>query len=294
MKNLFYLAILIGGVFYFNSCVEEDPSQAINVENAFPKKAVIEGYAYLNVNKSSTEIVKYAPENTLLSFAIAYNNLGNFGSSGNYLRTTTVDANGYYSIELPTRNDGTPVTVQITGEQIQLTVTTEDGKSKKQIYEILPITQAIVSNFTYLKKLEYTEKEVFQESETWGKGIYRVAFEYYTGKDTTYVPKDTEVRITISKDQFVPKRTNDLVLIKKVGANGLLEFETEAPSLLNGGLTFSLESAFIAKYLTRIQDEEEIYNDYIFNISNWGVIYSGKTIERETIMANRGTQLTNN
>jgi hypothetical protein len=272
-------------VCVFISCGEEDPAEGISVEGTFTSKATIEGYAYLSTNKSSTEVVEYAPEGTLLSFTIAYSDLGVQVSNGKYVKTTTVDANGYYSIELPARADGASVSVNISGAQVLLTITTDEGNSKEQVFEITSgTTQTIAKDLTYLKKLEYKEIEVLQESENWEEGTYQVTLKYYNGKEEIFVPKDTEVKITISKDYFVPKRANDLILVKKVGDNGLLEIKSGAPSLLSGGLPFSLKSVFIADYITDVVKNIAVAYSYELSSSATGAIYGGETIFGGTIL----------
>jgi hypothetical protein len=301
MKRLFYLVSLVATVCFFNSCAEEDPAQGISVNGTFTDKATIEGYVYLNTNISSSEAIKYAPAGTLLSFSIAYADLGVLGSPGNYLKTTTVDANGHYSVELPAKADGTSVTVKISGAQILKEITTDDGKSKDQVFEITQTVQDVEKGFTYQKKLEYREGSVLQVSETWEEGIYRVKLEYSDGIKKSPLPRDTEVKVTVSQNEFVPARTNDLVFIKKVGSNGLLEIVLPAPTLLNGGLTFSWESVFVAEAHTKYELDNEgnkvsIFDDYVFSIApqQQPVIYAGETVEGGTVEANRGRQLTFN
>ncbi|MDR1436782.1 MAG: hypothetical protein LBI65_01555 [Candidatus Symbiothrix sp.] len=281
MKNLFYYAILIAAVCFFGNCSEEDPAQGINVDGIFTNKATIEGDVYLNVNRSSTEVVEYVPEGTLLSFAVDYSSLGVQGSQGRYVKTAPVEADGHYSVELPTRADGTSVPVSITGEQIRLTITTGDGKSKDQIFEIIPAIQSITSNLTYLKKLEYTERETLKESETWTDGIYRVTLKYYNGKEEKSVPENTEVKITVSGDRFVPKRANDLILVEKVRANGLLEIKIPAPSLLNGGLPFRIESAFIGEQVRNVVLNTTV--SHVYKLTAAGIIFGGETISGNTL-----------
>ncbi|MDR1372247.1 MAG: hypothetical protein LBJ17_03855 [Dysgonamonadaceae bacterium] len=301
MRKKIYLATaVVAAVCVFNGCMGEDPATGISVEETFTQKATVEGYVYLNTNKSSTEAVKFAPAGTLLSFTIAYQDLGVWESDGKYVKTASVDANGHYSVELPTRADGASVTTTIDGEQILLTVTTDDGKSREQVFRISPETQDISSNFTYLKKLDYTEGAVIQESQAWQEGIYTVKLEYSDGKRKLSVPRDTEVKVTVDKNRFIPARTNDLVFVKKVGANGLLEIKLPAPTLItnDGGLAFTWKSVFVAEGFTKsiIEDGKivEIYDEYIFTAvpPNYPVIYGGNTVDGGAVNAVRGTQLT--
>jgi hypothetical protein len=299
MKKLFYPAIfLIATVFFFNGCADEDPAQGVSVDT-FPR-ATIEGYAYLNINQSSTAVVKYAPEGTLLSFTIPYSGLGISGSSGNYVKTTPVKADGSYAVELPARADGTPVSVSISGAEILLKITTDDGKSVDQVFEVTSATQSIVAGFTYQKKLEYIKKEALQESETWKEATYQVKLEYYDGITKRIVPRDTEVKITVSKSEFVPERINDWIFFEKVGSNGSLEIKTGAPSLLDGGLSFTWELAFTAEAITRYDTDTNtgnsiaIYDDYVFTASRQSTIYGEKLVDAGTVSATRGAKLTNN
>ncbi|MDR2086661.1 MAG: hypothetical protein LBP72_05740 [Dysgonamonadaceae bacterium] len=298
MKKLFYPAILlIATVFFFNGCADEDPAQGVSVDT-FPR-ATIEGYAYLNINQSSTAVVKYAPEGTLLSFTIPYSGLGISGSSGNYVKTTPVKADGSYAVELPARADGTPVTVSISGAEILLKITTDDGKSVDQIFKVNPVEEPIVAGFTYRKKLEYSQKEAFQVSATWEEAIYEVELEYSDGKTNLPVPKDTEVKITVSGNSFVPTRANDWVFFKKVGFNGSLEIKMDAPSLFDGGLAFTWELAFRAEATEFIYDyvtgtEKPVSNDYKFYIKQTSTIYGGESVDAGTVSATRGAKLTNN
>jgi hypothetical protein len=300
MKKLFYPAIfLIATVCFFNSCAEEDPAQGVSIEGTFTSQATIEGYAYLSTNKSSSEAIKYAPEGTVLSFTISYSDLGISGSSGNYVKTTSVKADGSYSVELPARADGNQVAVSISGAEILLKITTDDGKSTDQVFKVDPTSQSIVAGFTYLKKLEYIEKEALQESETWKEATYQVKLEYNDGK-TKRVVKDTEVKITVPKTEFVPERINDWVFFEKVGSNGSLEIKIGAPSLLDGGLSFTWELAFSAEAFTRYDtdpntgDQIQIYDNYVFTASRQATIYGEKLVDAGTVSATRGAKLTNN
>ncbi|MDR0413675.1 MAG: hypothetical protein LBH61_07745 [Dysgonamonadaceae bacterium] len=301
MKRFFYLVTLITSVCFFYSCAEEDPALGVSVDETFTNKATIEGYAYLSTNKSSTEAVKYAPEGTLLSFTINYggnNGLGVPASNGRYVKTTTVGANGRYAIELPARADGAAVTVEISGAQVLLTVTTDDGKSKDQVFGLVPSSQDIISDFTYLKKLEYREESVLQSSETWKDGTYQVKLEYYDGTRYLPVPRDTEVKVTVAGNQFIPVRTNDWVFIKKIGSNGLLELKLAAPALSNGGLAFTWDLVFVAEAITREEYDESrnqwvsIYNDYVFRVQKMALVYGGRTVEGEDLIIMRSEQLT--
>jgi hypothetical protein len=292
MKKLFYSAILFATVFTLNSCGEEDPAQAISVDETFTNRATIEGYVYLNTNKSSTETVTYAPEGTILSFVIAYEDLGVVDSDGNYVKTTTVSAEGTYSIDLPAKADGTPVPVNIQGAQVHFTVTSDDGKEKEQLFETLPATQYIIGGLVYQKKIEYTESDALRETENWTEGTYKATLKYYDGKEEKFVPVDTDVKITITKDQFVPERTNDLIFIAKTGANGSLEIKQPAPSLLNGGLDLTLESAFIAEYVTDVVTNTA--SSYKYSLTASATIYGGETVNKGTIPYQRGDKVSAN
>jgi hypothetical protein len=299
MKRLFYLVTLVTAVLFINGCAEEDPAEAVSVDGVFTNKATVEGYVYLNTNKSSTEAVKFAPDSTLLYFSIPYSDLGVSGN-GNYVKTTTVDANGHYSIELPAKANGSSVTVSISGAQILLTVTTDDGKSRDQIFKVSTTLLSIRKGLTYIQKLEYEEGDILQESETWTEGTYRVKLEYSFNSTTNLpVPSGTEVKVTVPGSAFVPERIDDWVFIKKVGDDGLLEIKLKAPSLLDGGLTFGWTSAFVADVAsdTRVDSNgNPIKNKYKFDIQQDNVtIYGGITVEARTLsVEHNNNQLTFN
>ncbi len=126
------------------------------------------------------------------------------------------------------------------------------------------------------------------ESASWEEGTYNVSLKYNNGKEDVAVPAGTEVKVKIDKDDFIPARTNDLVFIQTVGSNGVLSLTLPAPSLLNGGLTFTMESAFIADYIT-VTSGVESTSKYTFEISDEaGTIYGGQTIQAAQIIFTQG------
>ena len=283
-------AVAVACVFAFSSCAPEDPAQAINVDEVFSSKATIEGYAYMNVNTSSSEATQFVPKGTKLTFSIKNSDLmDNASMKGSYVVMAEVDSVGYYKAVLPAKEDGTSVDVAIQGQSVFFKVKMNDGSEKQLLYKAddnagAGITQAIVKDLTYQKKITYILDDTFTESEVWEEGVFKAELTYYNGKQSVAVPEGTEVKIIIKGDKFVPERDNDLILVEKVGANGMLEVKMAAPSLLanSAGLSFELSSAFIADYIN-VESGNEVKSSYLYKLvdnlgaNQTGTVYGGQT-----------------
>ncbi|KAA6328132.1 hypothetical protein EZS27_022946 [termite gut metagenome] len=273
MKKIFYLPTLVAILFSFSNCGNEDPAEMINIDKMFTTKASIEGYAYLNVSKSSTEVLQYAPEGTVLSFTISNESLLGNGFQGNYVATATVEGNGRYSVSLPTRTDGISVPVSINGSQLYFTITQGDGSEEDVLFEVTSTSQIIETGFTYQKNVKYEKKEVLSSKQI--EGVYKATLKYHNGVELLNVPAKTKVEITILKNDL---SATDIFFIKEVGNNGALEFKYSAPSVLTGGVAFSLNSVFVGNKITNATDMKISVAYYTLSLND--KIYGGITIDK--------------
>ncbi len=136
MKRLLYLATAVA--FLFTSCTKDDPATGVNIDEAFTSMATIKGYAYVNVNSSSTTVEQVVPAGTKLVFTIENEQYG-LGTAerpakGSYVKTTEVGENGAFEIELPAREDGEAVTVNITGDPIVIDIDMDGVVKKTSFY----------------------------------------------------------------------------------------------------------------------------------------------------------------
>ncbi|MDL2331356.1 hypothetical protein LJC62_05060, partial [Odoribacter sp. OttesenSCG-928-A06] len=178
------------------------------------------------------------------------NNQYGLSGIGNYVKKAKVEENGYYEVTLPAREDGAPVLVNIEGNPVVVKVDM-DGLEEERIFTIENGTQvSIMKGLSYQKKITYEYDESLQEMASWTEGTFKVRMVYHNGKEEVAVPEGTEIKVIIDGDQFIPERENELVMIEKVGADGVLEIKMQAPSLLYGGIGFEIESRFIADRIT--------------------------------------------
>ncbi|MDR3093546.1 MAG: hypothetical protein LBU62_02740 [Bacteroidales bacterium] len=281
MKKLVFFAAVAATVFSFNSCSKDDPAAAVNPD-IFTDKATIEGVAYIQNAYGQSASDTYAPEGTKLSFSIPYSGsygLGVAGSSGYYVATATVGANGAYSVELPARADGKPVQVAISSDDFIFDTAQENGDKKSVVYSLGTTSQYIVAGLKYEKVLQYTSNGLISESETWTSGTFKATLKYYDGAAEQNVPAGTKVTITIPRNAFVPAKVEDVILVKEVvGANGLLTFTHDAPTLENGGLSFTIAFDFAAEHvIAGVNDPKEIAYYYYYDSD---AIFGGQSIEK--------------
>ncbi|MDL2262048.1 hypothetical protein LJC11_00925 [Bacteroidales bacterium OttesenSCG-928-I21] len=283
------LLVFVVFAFIFNACAPEDPAEGVNIEQTVKSSATIEGVAYVNTNTSATTVQQFAPEGTLLIFTIDNSDYG-VSSAGKVVKSTTVGAEGKYSVSVPARTDGQAVTVKINGSPILIDVTTPD-KVEKQLFKLSEVSENVVKELTYVKKLEYAKDVNITETANWTEGTYKATLKYNNGKEDVAVPEGTEVKITIAGDQFIPERSNDLVFVEAVGANGMLEIKTMAPNLLEGGLTMDFESTFIADYIT-INSGIESTLKYTFELPLLsGILFGNEIVDDGVKLYNLGSSV---
>ena len=256
------------------SCGKEDPAKGIVVDKVFKSTATIKGVAQLSVNTTGTTVEKFVPSGTLLVFTIKNSEYHTTLAEGSFVKTVEVGENGTFEVELPAKEDGTEVAVEISGNPIVVDVAQANGKEEKQIFAADVVSQTIVKGLTYQVRLDYTkEAKNLSESDKWDTGSYTVELYYFDGKVKQLVKKDTEVKITIAGSQFTPEISNDLIFTEKVGENGILKIEIPAKSSLEGGLEFRMDASFSAE-LTTIAFGVESKSTWIFKMTNEiGTIY---------------------
>lgn len=250
MKKILVAAAAAATLLF--SCGKEDPATGISVEQAFQSKATIEGVAHVNANTTGTTVENFAPAGTILIVTVdnrEYGNSSTLNNDGKYVTTAIVGENGAFSVSVPAREDGAAVEVKINADPILVNVKL-DNKEELQIFTVTEQTISVQKGLTYQKRIDYTIDANLIESADWKTGSYQVALKYNNGKELVAVPAGTEVKITIDKDEFFPARTNNLTFISVVKAGGLLELNLAAPTLLESGLPFSMESVFVADFIT--------------------------------------------
>ena len=293
MRNLFLFA---GFALFFTvcltSCGNEDPAEGVDVSKAFPTTATVEGFVYLNVNAntSPTDFRQFVPEGTLLSFTIAYGELGIEDASGNYVVTAEVGSDGRYSVEVPTKNDGTAVWVTINGNPFVLDV--KNGyRTETRLFTVAQNSQSVIKGFSYHKDLTYTG-EILSETEAWVPGTFKARLIYrndlQNSSQTAPIPSGTEVTVTINRNQFVPARENDLVVIGQVGSDGNFSITLPAPTvqMRSSGLTTHLRSDVIL--LVRDGDNSRRFR---FSLSTTKSIFGGVEIDEGNIELSRHEQI---
>ena len=270
------------------SCAKEDPAKGISV-STFTSTATVNGTAYLNINSGNVH-KQFVPAGTQLAFTIAWSCLGISDATGNFVATTTVDANGKYTIQLPARSDGTAVTVTITGNPLVEDVV-NGLRTEKQLFTLSETTVSIIKDFTYEKNLSYKKDGAnLSESEAWVEGTYTLNVRYMasTSTDETPIPNQTVVKVTIAKNQFVPARENDMVFTETVKDGGTITIKMPAPTVQMrvSGLVISLESAVILDYTVGTNT-----NKHIFTMSQTGKIIGGTTVNGGKVVYTRGSQI---
>ena len=294
MKKIFnFLAgTCLASALLFTACGEEDPATGVVVDELFKSTATIEGVAVMNVNTSGSNVQKYVPSGTNLIFTIQNSAYGIKNATGSFVKTTTVGSNGAFEIELPAREDGTAVLASITSDPV-VVVIEMGGTKKTQVFNLQGNnSQSIVKGLSYRKLLTYTGGDVLSEEAVWKAGTYRVKLTYNDGKSASpvVVPINTEVRITVAANQFIPARSNDLVFIEKIQSGGILEIKMPAKSVLDGGTVFSVSGKFLADFTVSLGPPENIERRS-FSISFYKTMYGDETITGSDINLGSGVTL---
>lgn len=283
----------------FNSCANEDPAEGLSIESAFTSKATITGYVHLNTNQTSDNVIKFVPPGTQLSFTVKNSAYG-ISSPGNYIATTTVGADGKYSIQVPATNDGTPIIVEINGNPVTVDEVASGSTKEKHLYELSTVSRSgVIKGFTYQTDLQYTLSSL-TASEQWQTGTYKIKLQYPDDNFSTHksdIISGTPVMLTVDKNDFIPPRQNDLVFEAKVGADGVLTIAMLAPTIAMNqkGLSVYLSSAVVLNCTTgEDSNGGDIKNKFIYTLNDAVTIYGGVDIDAGTASYIRGTQITNN
>lgn len=139
-KSIFILAIILGGLFAFTSCDKTE-----EVEPGTNPTATIKGKVYANLDATDGDM-EYAPVGTKVFFRINAQDLVLNPDPAYAYQTlqyeTTVDANGEYSISLPTV-DHQAVNVAITGDQFEAEQTIGVNTYMELVFAAATINQEI-------------------------------------------------------------------------------------------------------------------------------------------------------
>jgi hypothetical protein len=168
-------------VAVLTSCDKDVETSSLTVDN-FPK-ATITGYVY-----ASLDLTNYgdetAPEGTEVIITIPYSDFEGLGnSSGNYMVTTKLDANGSFTIEVPADADGVSVTaktVNFVYDQVQAYSSQQTTVSKK--YPSATLSFSVKSNDVQVQRVTVGDPEAIVDPEN----VYTLkGYVYAAINDTT-------------------------------------------------------------------------------------------------------------
>ncbi len=107
MKKLFVPLAIVAMIF--TSCKKYDASEPLDLESL--PKVTLTGTVYAQLDET-VPTMQFAPEGTVVRVSIPYANYDlNNASNGRYVKTTTINAQGGYSIEVPVVSTGVNATV---------------------------------------------------------------------------------------------------------------------------------------------------------------------------------------
>ncbi len=266
------------------SCSKHEPSKLV-IDDVFKHKATISGKAYLNIFVNGNEEVNYVEEGTTLFFTAENKDLlADATKSGSYTTQATVGANGEYSVEFPTRADGSSVEVTISAGEFTIDNIISGKNKVTQHFKLDPAMSKsidVIRDASYIKTVTFVGTTITESAmqEGWENGTYKFEDIKYSSKIDAFGAtvedkevNDVTVKITIAKDQFVPERTEDYVAEGKIN-NGELSITLPAPlvSVNPDGLEFSVEGSFFAEQFDENGDDEIKKYDISFS----GALYGG-------------------
>lgn len=300
MKKVFNY-LLLASVFVifiaFSSCAKEDPAEAVDINAVFSHKAKISGTAYVNINQGGSELVKFVPAGTNLVLTATNASLLGNSAAGNYVVSTTVGENGHYEAVFPTRTDGTTITVTINVSEFTLdNIFSDPTTYATNRFSASPVTVDILRDSEYVRDLKFNATPLVdsQQEDGWEMGTYVYSDIQYANDDNDPSkrtnPENFKVKITISKNNFVPALQSDLILNGEV-ISGKLTINTKAPTVdvNSSGLPFTVEGSTILE----VKNTDNKYDKYIFTFNQSGAIYGGEKakIEKTKTQMVRGTKI---
>ncbi len=142
---------MLASIFTFVSCDKTEVR-----EPGTPPEATIEGVVYAALDLSNTDR-EFAPEGTKLFFRIDAKELMLAPGEGTYetlLYTTTVGANGKYSIKLPSANHKS-VPVKITSDEFRVNQVQVGGEDEMVEFNLAEVTVNTQGEQKYVQDLTF-------------------------------------------------------------------------------------------------------------------------------------------
>lgn len=263
------LFILMSMVFVLASCSKYEVSDTVTADML--GKATISGVAYVDVDKTNSGM-EFVPSGTTLLFFTNYSNLLT-GATGVYSLTTTVGANGAYSIAFPAKESGTTIT--ITGAQLVLDVK-ENSATKSQIFK-MDNAVTVRPNMSFVKDLIYSKDADRLSIADWQDATLEFSLKYINSSATLTpvdVPSGTPIRLTYKNIN------NENVFVETtVKADGKVTFTIKAPSVIDGGKSVTVSTTALLSYTVGTTTTKRT-----FSYSSTITVYGGVTI---TLPANQ-------
>lgn len=129
MKRLFVPIAVVA--MMFTSCKKYEVSEELNLDSL--PKVTLTGTVYANLDETTPEL-EFAPSGTVIRVSVPYNAYdANNNSGGFYVQTTTLDAQGKYSLEVPTVSKGVNATISF----MDFSVTVKTQNAVGQVVNVL-------------------------------------------------------------------------------------------------------------------------------------------------------------
>ncbi len=152
MKKVFFiLTIALYALLAFTSCKKDDP-----VEPQTPPNATLKGIVYADLDLSEAGM-EFAPAGTKLFFRINASELMLTPGSADYetlLYTTTVGANGEYSISLPSANHQS-VNVDIEADDFRTAQKQADDSMQDKVFTLAPTSTKTLADQEHILDLSF-------------------------------------------------------------------------------------------------------------------------------------------
>jgi hypothetical protein len=133
MRRLFM--VVAAATMMFTSCKKYEVSEPLNLETL--PKVTLKGTVYADLDETKPEL-QFAPAGTVVRVSIPYKDYDvKDKSAGYYVKTTTVDSKGEYSIDVPTVSSG-----------VEATISFEDFTANVKIVDPLGETKTVLKHFS--------------------------------------------------------------------------------------------------------------------------------------------------
>ncbi len=292
-KLVFYSVATVMLAFAFTSCKKYEVSAPLDLSSL--PTATIKGDMYAQLDKTNSSLEK-APSGLTVTISIPLSDYNpNNTSGGNHIVTTTTDANGKFSIEVPVVSSGVNATISFESftSSVLEAIGQTDVSEKTSLFELADefvndLGTGNSKTLLDLGTLEYQETSSDPNSGSFTPSTsvtYEGTLTYLVKRkvgvlqpDTLIyapVPEGTELVIKIvSKNEFGDKEYHQTKTVTTM-ANGKYSFDVAL--VQNGTATINVKSTKILEFEDVINDQKSLnVNNLNFADNLYFVNYTNK------------------